>query len=622
MSRDRQHLLAAALVFALTPGAMSSVQGQPAQEQQAQGQPALSALYGDDAIRNHVEFLASEALEGRLTGTEGASRAADYLIEQLRHLGAKPLPGAAGFRLPFEFTAGITDAGSRLGVAGQEFSAADGALRALSFSEDAAASGELVFAGYGLSVPDSQSYPYDSYFGLDVADKIVVVLRYIPEDVDAETRVILSRYSGLRYKALQARERGARGLLVVTGPRSPNAGELVKMTFDTAVASSGIVAASIAGVVAESIFAAAGRDFEGVQAELDTGNLHVAGFDLGVAADLSVGVHRELGEGHNVVGYVPASDTTDGVDRPWVVLGAHYDHLGRGLGGNSLAGKDEAGRIHNGADDNASGVAAVLAAGARLADMSRARNVALAFWSGEEIGTIGSLDFARGGDLPMDQVAANLNFDMVGRSRDNRLVVQAVGSSAEWPGLIERSNVVVGFDIKMDDNPYLPTDSSSFNQARVPTLTFFTDVHIDYHRPSDDAELLNIEDLTRVAHLGALVAHRVSNLDAAPQFVAVQRARGDQQGSRDTVRAFTGTIPDYVSDIEGLLLGGVIEGGPAEAAGLRAGDVIIEFGGQTIANIYDYTYALDAVKIGEPLDIVFLRAGERQETTMTPRARS
>ena len=409
---------------------------------------------------------------------------------------------------------------------------------------------------------------------------------------------------------------------MVTGPRSPNAGELVKMTFDTAVASSGIVAASIAGVVAEAIFAAAGRDFEEVRAELDTGNPHVAGFDLGVAADLSVGVHRELGEGHNVVGYLPASDTTDGVDRPWVVLGAHYDHLGRGLGGNSLAGKDEAGRIHNGADDNASGVAAVLAAGARLADMSRARNVALAFWSGEEIGTIGSLDFARGGDLSMDQVAANLNFDMVGRSRDNRLVVQAVGSSAEWPGLIERSNVVVGFDIKMDDNPYLPTDSSSFNQARVPTLAFFTDVHTDYHRPSDDAELLNIEDLTRVAHLGALVAHRVSNLDAAPQFVAVQRARGDQQGSRDTVRAFTGTIPDYASDIEGLLLGGVIEGGPAEAAGLRAGDVIIEFGGQTIANIYDYTYALDAVKIGEPLDIVFLRAGERQETTMTPRARS
>ncbi len=588
----------------------------------AQGQQTAGAMHGEDAIRRHVDYLASDALEGRLTGTEGASQAADYLIEQLRQLGAKPLPGADGYRLPFEFTAGITDAGSRLNAAGHEYSAADGVLRALSFSEDATASGELVFAGYGLSIPESQNYPYDSYFGLDVTDKIVVVLRYIPEDVDQETRAILSRYSGLRYKAMQARERGANGLLVVTGPRSANAGELVRMTFDTAAASSGIVAASVGGSVTEVIFAAADRNLEEVQADLDTGNPHATGFDLGVDAEISVRVHRERGEGSNVVGYLPASEATDGVERPWVVLGAHYDHLGHGLGGNSLAGNTEAGEIHNGADDNASGVAAVLAAGARLAELRRGRNVALAFWSGEELGTIGSRDFARGDVLSMEQVAANLNFDMVGRAKDNQLVVQAVGSSAEWPGLIERSNIVVGFDIKMDDNPYLPTDSSSFNQARVPTLAFFTDVHTDYHRPSDDAELLNIEDLARVAHLGALVAQNVSNLEPAPQFVAVQQTRTEQQGSRDTVRAFTGTIPDYASDIEGLLLGGVIEGGPAEAAGLRAGDVIVEFGGQTIANIYDYTYALDAVKVGEPLEIVFLRDGERHQTTMTPTARS
>ncbi len=585
------------------------------------GQQAMSALHGADAIRRHVEFLASEALEGRLTGTEGAARAADYLIQQLQQLGAKPLPGAAAYRLPFEFTSGISDAGSRLRVAEQQFSATDGMLQALSLSENATVSGELVFAGYGLSIPESQSYPYDSYFGLDVADKIVVVLRYIPEDVDQETRAILSRYSGMRYKALQARELGAKGLLVVTGPRSPNAGGLVRMTFDTATASSGIVAASVDGSVTAAIFAAVDRNLEEVQAELDTGNPHVGGFELGVAAELSVSVHRQRGEGNNVVGYLPHPARRT-VWIVWVVLGAHYDHLGRGTGGNSLARKDEAGQVHNGADDNASGVAAVLAAGARLAGMPHARNVALAFWSGEELGTIGSLDFTRGGELSMQQVAANLNFDMVGRSRDNQLVLQAVGSSAAWPGLIERSNVVVGFDIKIDDNPYLPTDSSSFNQAGVPTLAFFTNVHTDYHRPSDDAALLNIEDLARVAHLGALVAHKVSNLDVAPQFVAVQRAGNEPQGSRDTVRAFTGTIPDYASEIEGLLLGGVIEGGPAEEAGLRAGDVIIEFGGQTIANIYDYTYALDAVKIGEPLAIVFMRDGERRETTMTPRARS
>lgn len=570
-------------------------------------------------LRQHVGTLASDELEGRLTGTPGAAAAADYIIGQLEAIGAVPLEGRE-FRIPFEFTAGVNDGGSSIALpAGQRWSDAADVL-ALSFSDDGMISAPAVFAGYGLVIPESQGYPYDSYATLDVEDKIVVVLRYFPEDVDQDARAILSRYSGLRYKAMQAREKGAAGMIVVTGPRSANAGKPVPLTFDTAVAGSGIVAGSVSAAVADALLAATGRDLETVQAELDTGNPHVTGFDLGTEVDLEIAIERETKTGYNVVAMLPpTSEQGLSPDKPWLMIGAHYDHLGRGVGGNSLARDEEAGDVHNGADDNASGVAANLAAAAQLAGMERDRAVLVAFWSGEEMGLLGANAFVRSEIVPMESLAAYINFDMVGRSRDNKVAIQAVGSSSVWPGLIERSNIPVGFDLELQEDPFVPTDSAAFNTAGVPTLTFFTGSHEDYHRPTDDADRINYEDLGRISRLGALVAHKVANLDASPDFVVVQQTA--PAGDRDSVRAFTGTIPDYASGVEGLLLGGVIEGGPAEEAGLRGGDVIVEFAGQTITNIYDYTYALDSVKVDVPIRVVYLRDGERFETTLTPRAR-
>lgn len=585
--------------------------------------PVLAGPQADpeQSLRAHVTVLAGDELAGRLTGSPGAERAADYLVEQLVAIGAQPLPGQESMRLPFDFTAGVRDGGSAIELGGENWSS-ELHVQALSFSEEGSVTAPLVFAGYGLAVPESQGYPYDSYVGLDVTDKAVVVLRYFPEDVDNDARAVLSRYSGLRYKAMQARERGAAALIVVTGPRSPNGGEVVPMSFDTAVAGSGIPAVSASGTVADALMAAAGRSLEEVQAELDTGNPHVAGFEIPGEVRVEAKVSRERRTGHNVMGFLPALNPSVQPlpTKPWVMLGAHYDHLGHGRNGNSLARSGEAGQIHNGADDNASGVAAVLEAGRMLAGMQRDRGIVLAFWSGEELGLLGSTDFARNGALPADSIAAYLNFDMVGRSRDNKVVVQAVGTAEVWPGLLERANVPVGLDIQTQDDPYVPTDSAAFNQVEVPTLAFFTGSHEDYHRPSDDPDRLNYEDLGRIARLGALVAHRVANLSEPPLFVTVAQ-NAPSGGDRDSVRAFTGTIPDYAAEVEGLLLGGVIEGGPAEEAGLRAGDVIVAFADQEITNIYDYTFALDAVKVGVPVNVVYMRDGERHETTLTPRAR-
>ncbi len=570
-------------------------------------------------VERHVSTLASETMEGRLTGTHGARRAADYIISELGASGVAPLPGQSDFRLPFRFTSGVNDTGSSLSIG--EWTSPDGGIRGLSFSDSGEVSGPLVFAGYGITVPESQDFGYDSYFNLDVTDKIVLVLRYVPEDASQDIKSVLARYSGLRYKALNARERGAKGLLVVTGPRSPNAGALAALSFDSAVAGSGIVAASIRGEVADRIFDyVADKSFAEVQEELDRANPHVTGFDIeNVELTLSVSLERETRTGYNVAGFLPGTDPGN-VAEGMVLLGAHYDHLGRGDQGNSLAGRDESGRIHAGADDNASGVAAVLAAASLLKERQRGAPVAFAFWSGEEIGLLGSAEFLRSGALPPQGILAYLNFDMVGRMEEERLVLQAVGTSPVWPRLIEQTNVPIGFDIKLTEDPYLPTDVTSFNQAEVPSINFFTGSHSEYHRPADRPELINYDGLARIASFGALLAEKLARLDERPEFIKVARVN-QEGGSRDTVRAFTGTIPDYATEVEGLLLSGVIEGGPAEESGLRGGDVIVEFASQKITNIYDYTYALDVVKIGEAVKVVYLRDGKIQETTLTPRAR-
>jgi len=393
------------------------------------------------------------------------------------------------------------------------------------------------------------------------------------------------------------------------------------MTFDTAIAGSGIVAATITGDFVQQFFpAVSGKTLDSVQQSLDTGNPHVSGFVLpGLTASVRTTVVREKQQGHNLVAYLPATSPAAGVAKPWIALGAHYDHLGHGNAGNSLARKEETGQAHLGADDNASGTSAVLAVAEALSKQPRRRNVLLNFWSGEELGLLGSAAFATRPPVAIDQLSAYLNFDMVGRMQNNRLVVQALGSSPAWSRILEQANVRAGFDLQLQPDPFQPTDVATFNQAGVPSLNFFTGSHVDYHRPTDTADKIDYEDLDRIVAFAADIAQRVDKLDEPPAFAKFDQP--SEGGARAGVRVFTGTIPDYTAEVKGLLLGGVIGGGPAEQAGLEKGDVIVEIAGQSIANIYDYTYALELLKIGQPVKVAYMRSGKRVETLLTPAAR-
>ena len=208
---------------------------------------------------------------------------------------------------------------------------------------------------------------------------------------------------------------------------------------------------------------------------------------------------------------------------------------------------------------------------------------------------------------------------MVGRMQDNKLTVQALGSSPVWSRIIEQVNVAAGFDLQLQPDPYQPTDVSAFNSASVPCLSFFTGNHADYHRPTDTADKIDYPDLDRIVDFAAGIVRRVDQLEQAPPFVKVEpQAR---PGGRDGIRITTGTIPDYSTDVKGLLLSGVVGGGPADQIGLQKGDIIVEIAGQSITNIYDYTFALELLKVGAPVKVVYVRNGQRMEAMLTPAAR-
>jgi len=577
-------------------------------------------------LQAQVGFLASEALEGRLTGTPGAQQAATFIADYYKAVGLQPLLGAKDFFQPFEFSSGVRvltnqNSATLHAAAAPATLALNKDFRPLAFTANGTVEGDVVFAGYGLSVPGKLGEGYDSYAGLDVSNKVVLVLRYVPEEADSKRRQELNRYAGLRYKALIARNRGAKALLVVTGPTSPNAGELARLTFETGASHSGIVCASISGDTAAKMFASAGKDLKKTQAALDKEDPHAEGaFPLkNVAVKLTATVEHVKKADRNVIGHLPPVASTE-----YVIVGAHYDHLGHGETGG-FARKDEEGKVHPGADDNASGTAVLLelagaiSAQASLEKTGFRRGIVFAAWSGEEVGLIGSSHFAEKPPVPLSNVVAYVNFDMVGRLRDNKLNLQGIGSSPAWRKLIEKRNVAAGFNLTLQEDPYLPTDTTPFYPKNVPVIAFFTGSHEEYHRPADKPDTLNYEGLERIAKFArALITDLTRDADR-PAYAKVEKKDGG--GGREQLRAYLGTIPDYAQEVAGVKLSGARGGSPAEKAGLKGGDVIVEFAGQKIANIYDYTYAIEAVKIGQPVKIIVLRDGKRVELTVTPEVR-
>ena len=627
--------------------------------------------YKASDVGRHVDYLCRPELGGRLTGTDGERLATAYVASYMSELGLAPAgtdtfsmllektkllektnlnqktdsPSAPNldefgkYFFPFPYTAGVELAGINTLKSAEASWKLDEDWRPLAFSK----SGEVeptgvVFAGYGIVAPaDENQKEYDSYVHLDVENKWVMVLRQMPSDVTPERRQHLARYSSLRYKAMVARDRGAKGLIVVSGPKSGVRQQLVPLQNDGSLSGTSIAAMSITDALALEWFAKSEDKLEDLQTELDKGEM-MMGFELpDVQVASSIQVQPIKRTGSNVLGILRASDDPNQSAESVIIVGAHIDHLGAGGNSSSLARDEERSGIHRGADDNASGVAAMLEIAQSLASQKKAGKLALkhdilfAAWSGEEMGLLGSAYFADHfheiypnlkkpeGNKLYPTVAACVNLDMVGRLREN-LVLQGIGSSPYWKGEIEKRNAVVGLPITLQADSYLPTDASTFFLKGVPILSAFTGSHSEYHTPRDTPELLNYEGAAKIAKLVGLITRALGTTPNAPEYT--EQKAPENQGARAAMTAYLGSIPDYAQgDIQGVLLSGVSKDGPAAKAGVLAKDIVIELAGRKVENIYDYTYAIEALKVGQETEIVVKRGAQTHRYKVTPQSR-
>ena len=319
--------------------------------------------------------------------------------------------------------------------------------------------------------------------------------------------------------------------------------------------------------------------------------------------------------GRNVIGVLVGKDRR--LRDEIIIVGAHYDHLG--LGGFGSLAPDSTGRVHNGADDNASGVAAILAIAKRLKDHRPARTVVFIAFTGEEEGLLGSAWYTKHPLYPLERTVAMLNFDMVGRLRNDKLIVYGAATSNEWPRLLDSLNATARFDLKASGDGYGPSDHASFYAMHRPVLHFFTDLHEDYHRPSDDAPAIFAEGIDRVADYAANVVRVVGDRAAPISFVDLPPPQATASTTAVTpgYGAYFGSIPDMSENPGGVRITGVRSGSPAEAGGLRGGDILVRMGDADVPDLQAMTDILRSHRPGDTIDVVYLRDGQRITTKVT-----
>ena len=625
-----------------------------------------------------VEYLASDELQGRGIGTEGLDRAADYIAERFAEIGLKTkLFDGTPFQ---EFTIstsarlGEHNEAALVGPNGQRIE--------LKLGEDftplaIGGSGDfdlpLVFVGYGITAPDEG---YDDYQGIDVKGKAVVVLRHEPQQDNPHSvfnGTEHSQYAPFSRKVANASEHEAAAIVFVTdefelqrkldrrvrryrkvldelrdelarfskfenptvdevqehlsrmdalGKELAKQQEKMRDLFDPVLRFNAAgqegddrrfpVLHMRRGVIDRVLQQVADTSLAELERRIDKGPAPQSRELAGWRLVGHVEIERKKATVKNVVGVLegqgPLAEET-------IIIGAHYDHLGMG-GPGSLAPGVKA--VHNGADDNASGVAALIEVARQLAsrpEKLRRRVVFIAF-TAEERGLVGSAYYVRHPLVPLETTVAMLNMDMVGRLKDNKLIVYGTGAAAEFDSLIDEFNEKYGFEITKRPTGFGPSDHATFYGKKIPALHFFTGTHPDYHRPTDDVDKINVAGMQRIAQMVTDLAVHLANDDERPTYQATRRSQRTRGGDRP----YFGSIPDFAQDAPGYALSGVAKESPAEKAGIRGGDVIVRFGESKITNLEDFDSALRKYKAGDKVKVVVLRDGKQQtfEVTLDP----
>ncbi|MBX3469099.1 MAG: M20/M25/M40 family metallo-hydrolase, partial [Planctomycetes bacterium] len=548
-------------------------------------------------------WLADDAREGRRAGTPAERASAEWLARRLSQAGARPGGTDGAWLEEFTFPAGgqVQEAASGLAVDGQPW-ALGRDWRPHLYSASGAVEAEVILAGYGIT---SHDHAYDDLGGLDVKGKVALVLTGGPRRdqggaFGAKHPVV---FEDLQYKVANLRDKGAAAVLFVRGSGAgPSDAEWLRLDMGDP----GILVGQVTRARARDL----GVDVAAVAAGIDR-TLAPASRPLGQRARLAVTIDRVRGRSQNVVGRFTGRERPEEV----IVVGAHYDHLGRGGHGSLATGSDE---VHNGADDNASGTAALLALAEALKAHPPRRTVLLVAFGAEEGGLLGSQAFLARPPVARERVVAMLNMDMIGRLGDQPLLVGGAGTATEWPALIQRAADQTGATLRTQQDGMGPSDHATFYAAGIPVFFLWTGTHEDYHKPSDDADKIDARGTETAARVALSLLRGVDGLPGRPTFVRVARPDEPRRVVTGERGAYFGSIPNYAQDgLRGVLLDGAREGTPAAKAGVQKGDVVVEFAGHQVRTIQDYTNALRLCRPGQTVQVVVEREGRRVALEVT-----
>lgn len=570
------------------------------------------ASFDADRYLAHIKFLASPEMKGRASGSPELEKAAKYIEDKFRSDGLKPVGGS--YLQPFEITTS-----SKPGKTNRFEFVVGGDVETLqpakqfepySFSASGKASGPVVFAGYGITAPE---YNYDDYSGIDVHGKFVVVLAHEPQEFDEKSVFqgkVYTVHSETYSKAANARTHGARGVILIFDRINHKDGEDELEAFgkETGPNDAGIPCIQLKEAVVEPWLRAAGKDLAATEEAINQ-DLKPRSFALpGVEIRENIDLERVVKTVHNVMGYLP------GQTAQYIIVGAHYDHLG--LGGQFSMAPAMTGTVHPGADDNASGTAGVLELARFFAGQKPRRGILFMTFAGEELGLLGSSFYANHPILPLDQAVAMLNMDMIGRVHDDKLFIGGTATGTTFRADLDDLVSKTSFHADYSDSGYGSSDHTSFTAKQVPVLFFFSGLHGDYHKPSDTWDKINAPGAIQVLQLVAGMVRKLEDAADRPVFVSVKEEANPHAGNATSSGGgggygpYFGSVPDFAEPPTGVRFADVHADSPAGLAGLKAGDVLVEFDGVGIRNLYDFTYALRAHKAGDEVAVRVLRGTE------------
>lgn len=589
-------------------------------------------------VSDDVKRLASDDLAGRGTGDKGAQLAADLIEQRFKDLGLVPFGDGDGaakqFRNKFSARVGAKIDPPKLVVSrGKQKpnAVAEGASITADGSESGDVKGDVVFVGHGVTAP---AVGWDDYAGAEIAGKVALILDGAPVPADDKRASALRDFKSSRYKLRTAREHKAAGVIIVAaGDELPLApADARGMGVPGVYIKLGVAKQMFPDIkwddVAKSAAKAAvkPRKLAGVSVVAQHLLPRVDGAAVkpqplaGVSVDMTTRIEPTMADAYNVVACLPAKSDSPTASE-YVVIGAHYDHLG--MGGTSSSRAPGTRAIHHGADDNASGTSLLLDVARRLSKLPEkpSRNIVFMAFGAEELGALGSRHWVEHPPVPVTSIVAMINADMVGRMRERTLVVDGVSTAAAWNELLQKANEGLSLNLKLGAEGFGASDHASFTAARVPVAFLFTGVHDDYHLPSDTAEKIDVGGIDLAATLAARLAYAVAQRPERLVFVDPPAADPHRGGGSGTGRGFKvslGTIPDYAWQGKGVKLTGARPDSPAIRAGLLAGDVIVKLGTHDVTNVHDYVFALGDIEPGRETTVEVERAGKRLALKIIP----